>query len=229
MKTTLIIILIFFLSIIFFSVSFSQSYPDDQYTDVVLLKNGGAFLGVKVVRIVKKKKVIIENMDGVEIDIPFRKIYAITDEENYPTIREEFEVNRPPKPGSLLKDPEHFVMLGVASGGGATAISALVINGYYFSNFFVGVGMGWEGRPDDGFVSLLIDARVYSNVGKIKNYLYTEIGFFGGSRVGLGVGLKIPWNDPLSILIQAGYRRQGVPDGGSYNAVAFLIGITFKT
>ena len=168
-------------------------------------------------------------MDGVEIDIPFRRIYAITDEENYPAIREEFEANRPPKPDRLLKNREHFILLGAASGGGTTAISASVINGYYFSNFFVGIGMGWEGRPNNGFVSLLIDARIYNNVGKIKSYLYTEIGFFGGSRVGLGVGVKIPWNDPLSILIQAGYRRQGIPEGDSYDATAFLIGLTFKT
>ncbi len=224
--TAVLVTLFLFLA---FSYSLSQTYPEEEYTDVILLKSGGVYLGVKIIRIVSKKKVVVENMDGLEIEIPFRKIYAITDEENYAAVRIEFEANRPPRPGSRLTDPEHFVLLGIASGGGHTSLSAAILNGYYFGNFFTGMGLGWDDRPDGGYVSLLIDVRIYSGIGKTRSYLYSEMGFFGGSRVGLGVGLKIPWGEPVHIMIQGGYRRQGNPDGDSYGAGVFMIGITFRT
>ena len=49
-----------------FSYSFSQSYSEEEYTDVILLKSGGVYLGVKVVRVVPRKKVVVENIEGIK-------------------------------------------------------------------------------------------------------------------------------------------------------------------
>ncbi len=211
-----------------FSCSFSQSYSEDEYTDVILLKNGGAYLGVKITEVVPRKKVVIENMDGVVIEIPFRKIYAITDKENYPAVRKEFEASRPPRQKDLLSEPEYIGLLGIASGDGFSSLSALLINGYDIGNFYAGAGLGWTDRPERGYLSFVIDFRVYSSFGKVKSFVYSEIGFFGGSSVGLGIGFKIPWGEPVYVMIQSGFRRQGNPEGDSYSSLNIMLGFSFR-
>lgn len=211
-----------------FSYSFSQSYPEDEYTDVILLKNGGAYLGVKITEVVPRKKVVIENMDGVVIEIPFPKIYAITDKENYPAVRKEFEASRPPRQKELLSEPEYIGLLGIASGDGFSSITALLINGYNIDNFYAGAGLGWTDRRERGYLSFMIDFRIYSGIGRVKSFVYSEIGFFGGSSVGLGFGLKIPWGEPVYFMIQGGFRRQGNPEGDSYSSINIMLGLSFR-
>jgi hypothetical protein len=228
MRFGFIIISIIIYTLVIFSSGYCQSNQDDEYNDVILMKSGGAYLEVKVIRTVPHKKIVVENRDGVEIEIPLRKIYAVTDKEHYPEVRAEFDATRPVREKNSILEPEHFALMGAASGGGHTSMSAAIVSGYYLKNFYAGAGLGWDDRPDGGYITFLIDTRFYSGVGRVKSYVYSEIGFFGGSRVGLGLGLKIPWGDQSSVLIQGGFRKQGNPDGDSYSAGVLLAGLTFR-
>jgi len=226
MKSNYYIIISIFLLIV--TAAYGQTGADEEYGDIVLLKSGGVYLDVKIIESIPDDKIVVKNRDGVAIKISFNKIYAVTDKENYPKIRSEFEAVRPKRKESSLSEPEHFFLLGMSSGDGNSNLAAALISGYYLKNFYAGAGLGWDDRRDGGYISLLVDARFYSGFGRTKSYIYTEIGFFGGSRVGLGFGLKIPWGEPANILIQGGFRRQGNPDGDSYSAGVGMIGLTFK-
>jgi len=209
----------------------AQSSGEEAYDDIILLNNGGRYYG-RIIEVIDDDKVIIEQKDELVIDVPFDKIYALTDSAGYDSVRAEFEVNRPPVKPKIK--PKVITSVGFFAGGGTTDMLVSVLGSHRLAeNFYFGGGLEWAGTPDEGYASLLIEARLSIKSGGWRPFLYLETGFpLGGSgrnyegspRLESGAGLLIPGGSQLTINGRLGLRINHQGHADDHHGLALTIG-----
>jgi hypothetical protein len=195
----------------------------DQYSDVVLLDNGGKVKG-RIIEIDEGDKVIVETSDGQQIDIPYDKIDTISRVGDYEE-RQRLLLEAQPYRKIARMNPSLFLRLGVWTDPGQDAVTGSVLGGHTFEpGIFLGVGTGWNHFRDGGYLPLFTEAHYYLGAQQKTPFLLAHAGYtlayFDGARVsefdvmtaGIGVGLLFSFSDGNAFLIQARYQFQSVPD-----------------
>jgi hypothetical protein len=208
--------MVLLVALLFNSISQSQSYPPEEYNDIILLDNGGIYRG-KILEVVEGKRVIIERIDGVVFRVPHKRIYAITDEENYEAVRKEFDAS--PRPTNVydFRGFKNITQFGYPTG--VTTVNG----GYINKKYFLGAGAGW------GIDGLLVfgDFMWHMKTGEISPFLYADAGYTfdrSGFLFVIGAGIRSSAGDKIDIIFQIGYASSPQKNEDRYNGFAARIG-----
>jgi hypothetical protein len=212
-------------------------YPDSTYNKTVILKNGATYHYIKILRVIEGEKYIIERADSKIIQIPFDKVYGVTDEDNYSEMLERLRIKRQqsidPFAGAV-----NTVQLGLSyiDGEPYEAISDII--GYRFSHrWSLGFGITIDGLSKVGPISAILDAKWYTNYRKINGFIYSQFGvsspMFKYSddqeklRIDFGGGIDFQTHTRLSFSILAGYRMYYHKNQDFLYCPEILMGLTF--
>jgi hypothetical protein len=208
----------------------AQTSPAEKTEDIILLNNGATLKG-RITENVENKKVTLVRADGVEFEISYKKIYAITDQISYDSVRAEFDAR--PKPKKTFTRPEIITMAGLLLIDSKSYLSLSAIGGYYFGkDSFLGLGLAMD-DPENGSLVIMGELAYYRNIGNLKWYIYGNGGpaiesdndesDFGGARLGTGLGLRIPWGKtPLTVRL--GYRIYTGNKSDSIDGISVMAG-----
>lgn len=153
----------------------ARSGDDADYTDIVLLKNGGKIQG-KIVENNPDKKLVIERRgDYQRFEVPRKRIYAVTTVAEFDQVKARFNTEKPTSEGTSMF--RNITQIGMIFGSGNRYFSALIINGVEFENgIILGAGLGFD-AVEDGMVPLVAHIESNSSTGSHSMFLYGEAGY----------------------------------------------------
>jgi len=234
-----------FLIVLMFVLNVNQVWASEDEPDIILLKNGGTLKG-KITDTIPGDKVVIERRDGVVFEVPFKKIFAVTTEDELAQRRAELALVQPKSP---ITEWENVTLVGLLRGEGETFFSATTFNGAWFGDhLFVGAGIGWDNYPHGYMVPIYAGLRYQGRWRFLKPFVFADVGYalgwldgvegggYGGLQIGFGYGTRLMAGTSGAVpVVQIGFRLQQAKEPGgidgrtsvSYNFVSLMAGVAF--
>lgn len=192
-----------------------------DYTDAIVLKNGGKIVG-KIIDREENKSVTIERADGLVLKVPFKKIHIITTAD-----RSEQEQSR------VMDSLEFTDYLDTESRGRTSArMGVLMVDDFKFfatsivfgssvtEALFIAVGVEYDYSADTRFLPVFAEFRSYELFGSLPIYFLSQLGYapgwitdytgsdYGGMMIALGLGADVSIGEGLALSGIINYRRQ---------------------
>ncbi len=184
-------------------------------SSVVLLATSGAVLrGVIVEDKPGDKVVMILDKDNSRAEIPYKKIFKITDEAGLEEARADLKARKSSSWAAKFNTPSIFSLGGVLVSDTQPTFTATAVMGYHYEeNVFVGIGVGWDAFPDGGATALFVHGRTILSHAPTSPYIYAEGGYavgdyrsgsYRGYRFGGGLGITHAWPGNFGFAVQLG-------------------------
>ncbi|MEW6050668.1 MAG: hypothetical protein AB1644_06355 [Candidatus Zixiibacteriota bacterium] len=215
--------------------------------DVILLNNGAMIKGTIVNR-VEGEKVTVRLQDGNTMDVPFKKIAAITTsdtdyEARHKTILDSLAALRPAE--SHFR-PMYQLQLGGQVGsedrlGGFAAVGGGVMTP---QELFAGLTVGVDRNSEGTYVPLMCELDFFFKGHSVAPFVFFSAGYaigwldnypsadFGGFRIHAGLGVRLPLSPNVWLTGRGGYVSQQVgksttPVGTKMDFLGLSAGLLF--
>ena len=203
-----ILMVLILLILVLYNIGICQEnrYHESNYA-VILLNNGATIRG-DMYENVEGKYIRIRLENGGDFKIKYNKIYAITDENNYMRLKEEFNTKKQAKKPKLFR-PQILTLGGFHFTESRNAYQLAAI-GFYNLNKHSRIGLGlsyvWEnGTKLEHYdkLTVLVEYRQENIFGFKNTFVYTNLGLIYQIEAGLGINIKL---GKAGFITQAGYK-----------------------
>jgi hypothetical protein len=187
----------------------------DHY-DVLLLKNGAVIKG-HITERQEGKKITVRLLDGKTMDVPLKKIQAITSsdedwQQRQKHIQDSLHLSAPSfVPSSRIWQVRMGGQLTESKGGGCVSAGGGVLSP---RSTVVGLSVGFERNSESKYVPLMCELEHYLAGRRLTPFLSFGVGYaigwldayqsadYGGLRIQVGLGLRLRAWDHEALLVR---------------------------
>jgi hypothetical protein len=185
--------------------------------DIVLLDSGAEIKGEVIVDI-PDDKVVVRRRDNTEMEIPYDRIIAVTDEAGIAQARELLKNRRATR--RLNFEWMNHTRLGLVFGQGSPLVWVSSTNGVLLSErLYLGAGLGWEHYDHVEAIPVLLEMNYLLNRWwRFDPFVAVSVGYafawhnhmhgsdFGGVVCDLGGGVRLPLSRGPKLSLLLGMR-----------------------
>lgn len=189
-------------------------YSQSLQTNILYLKNG-SIISCKILEIKPDESIKIESSAG---DIFVFKMTEILRVENIPDKQEFVESTNLNSSDPLSEKISNIFRLGMVRNFNNENIYFTVSNifGYQFGEFFTGLGVMYDLYDNNSFIPVFADFRYVFESSEVKPYLFSDIGYSFGTKIGngllfnAGVGLRTEIASNADAIFELAYKNQQI-------------------
>lgn len=189
-------------------------YSQSLQTNILYLKNG-SIISCKILEIKPDESIKIESSAG---DILVFKMTEILRVENIADKQEFVESTNLNSSDPLSEKISNIFRLGMVRNFNNENIYFTVSNifGYQFGEFFTGLGVMYDLYDNNSFIPVFADFRYVFESSKVKPYLFSDIGYSFGTKIGngllfnAGVGLRTEIASNADAIFELAYKNQQI-------------------
>jgi hypothetical protein len=189
-------------------------YSQSLQTNILYLKNG-SIISCKILEIKPDESIKIESSAG---DILVFKMTEILRVENIADKQEFVESTNLNSSDPLSEKISNIFRLGMVRNFNNENIYFTVSNifGYQFGEFFTGLGVMYDLYDNNSFIPVFADFRYVFESSKVKPYLFSDIGYSFGTKIGngllfnAGVGLRTEIANEADAIFELAYKNQQI-------------------
>lgn len=189
-------------------------YSQSLQTNILYLKNG-SIISCKILEIKPDESIKIESSAG---DILVFKMTEILRVENIADKQEFVESTNLNSSDPLSEKISNIFRLGMVRNFNNENIYFTVSNifGYQFGEFFTGLGVMYDFYDNNSFIPVFADFRYVFESSEVKPYLFSDIGYSFGTKIGngllfnAGVGLRTEIASNADAIFELAYKNQQI-------------------
>lgn len=189
-------------------------YSQSLQTNILYLKNG-SIISCKILEIKPDESIKIESSAG---DILVFKMTEILRVENIADKQEFVESTNLNSSDPLSEKISNIFRLGMVRNFNNENIYFTVSNifGYQFGEFFTGLGVMYDLYDNNSFIPVFADFRYVFESSEVKPYLFSDIGYSFGTKIGngllfnAGVGLRTEIASNADAIFELAYKNQQI-------------------